>query len=183
MRPRGPRAAEKSRQALGVFQARGAPQPPLSACNRHCKVSAGVDVFDFATFQDVEALHVPAKAVMKEKSGQKTAIIVGMLVTECSITESKLIECCSGAGVGGVATAARLAKAGFKVTVFEKNDFTGGRCSLIHHDGYVSPPLLVLRSATDPTTSVSTKALLSSSSLTSFAKPSMIWIPPWKPKT
>lgn len=33
--------------------------------------------------------------------------------------------------------AVRLAKAGFKVTVFEKNDFTGGRCSLIHHKGYV----------------------------------------------
>lgn len=43
-----------------------------------------------------------------------------------------------GAGVGGVATAARLAKAGLKVTVIEKNDFTGGRCSLIHRDGYVS---------------------------------------------
>lgn len=55
---------------------------------------------------------------MTEKIGQKTAIVVG-------------------AGVGGVATAARLAKAGFKVTVFEKNDFTGGRCSLIHHGGYV----------------------------------------------
>ncbi len=55
---------------------------------------------------------------MTKKTGQKTAIVVG-------------------AGVGGVATAARLAKAGFKVTVFEKNDFTGGRCSLIHHDGYV----------------------------------------------
>ncbi|KAJ8606074.1 hypothetical protein MRB53_041229 [Persea americana] len=41
-----------------------------------------------------------------------------------------------GAGVGGVATAARLAKAGFDVTVVEKNDFSGGRCSLIHHDGY-----------------------------------------------
>ena len=39
--------------------------------------------------------------------------------------------------MGGVVTAARLAKAGFKVTVFEKNSFTGGRCSLIHHDGYV----------------------------------------------
>lgn len=49
---------------------------------------------------------------------QKTAIVVG-------------------AGAGGIATAARLAKAGFKVTVLEKNDFTGGRCSLIHHDGYV----------------------------------------------
>jgi phytoene desaturase (3,4-didehydrolycopene-forming) len=42
-----------------------------------------------------------------------------------------------GAGAGGIATAARLAAAGFKVTVLEKNDFTGGRCSLIHHDGYV----------------------------------------------
>ena len=29
-------------------------------------------------------------------------------------------------------------KAGFKVTVIEKNDFAGGRCSLIHQDGYVS---------------------------------------------
>lgn len=42
-----------------------------------------------------------------------------------------------GAGVGGVATAARLAAAGWKVTVVEKNDFTGGRCSLIRDDGYV----------------------------------------------
>ncbi|KAH7254833.1 hypothetical protein B0J15DRAFT_446854 [Fusarium solani] len=52
-----------------------------------------------------------------------------------------------GAGVGGVATAARLAKAGFKVAVLEKNDFTGGRCSLINHDGYrfdQGPSLLLL---------------------------------------
>ncbi|ORY05471.1 hypothetical protein BCR34DRAFT_571923 [Clohesyomyces aquaticus] len=52
-----------------------------------------------------------------------------------------------GAGVGGVATAARLAKAGFDVTVVEKNDFTGGRCSLIHRDGYrfdQGPSLLLL---------------------------------------
>lgn len=42
-----------------------------------------------------------------------------------------------GAGVGGVATAARLAAAGWHVTVVEKNDFTGGRCSLINKDGYV----------------------------------------------
>lgn len=52
-----------------------------------------------------------------------------------------------GAGTGGVATAARLAKAGFQVTVFEKNDFTGGRCSLLHHGGYrfdQGPSLLLL---------------------------------------
>jgi phytoene desaturase (3,4-didehydrolycopene-forming) len=41
-----------------------------------------------------------------------------------------------GAGVGGTATAARLAREGFRVTVVEKNDFSGGRCSLIRHDGY-----------------------------------------------
>ncbi|KAF1958611.1 phytoene desaturase [Byssothecium circinans] len=52
-----------------------------------------------------------------------------------------------GAGVGGVATAARLAAAGLKVTVVEKNNFTGGRCSLIHRDGYrfdQGPSLLLL---------------------------------------
>jgi phytoene desaturase (3,4-didehydrolycopene-forming) len=43
-----------------------------------------------------------------------------------------------GAGVGGVATAARLAKKqGYRVTVLEKNEFSGGRCSLIHTpEGY-----------------------------------------------
>ncbi|KAI0173978.1 hypothetical protein BJ166DRAFT_586815 [Pestalotiopsis sp. NC0098] len=52
-----------------------------------------------------------------------------------------------GAGAGGIATAARLAKAGFDVTVLEKNSFTGGRCSLIHHEGYrfdQGPSLLLL---------------------------------------
>lgn len=37
-----------------------------------------------------------------------------------------------GAGTGGIATAARLAKAGYRVTVLEKNDFVGGRCSLMY---------------------------------------------------
>lgn len=41
-----------------------------------------------------------------------------------------------GAGVGGLATAARLSKAGLDVTVVEKNDFSGGRCSLIEKDGF-----------------------------------------------
>lgn len=62
------------------------------------------------------------------KAGQKTAIVIG-------------------AGVGGVSTAARLATAGFKVVVLEKNNFTGGRCSLLHHEGYrfdQGPSLLLL---------------------------------------
>ena len=53
----------------------------------------------------------------------------------------------SGAGVGGVSTAARLARAGFQVTVLEKNNFTGGRCSLLHADGHrfdQGPSLLLL---------------------------------------
>jgi phytoene desaturase (3,4-didehydrolycopene-forming) len=46
-----------------------------------------------------------------------------------------------------VATAGRLAKAGFSVTILEKNSFTGGRCSIIEHDGYrfdQGPSLLLL---------------------------------------
>ncbi|CAL3968104.1 unnamed protein product [Diplocarpon coronariae] len=52
-----------------------------------------------------------------------------------------------GAGVGGIATAARLARAGYSVSVLEKNNFTGGRCSLITHSGYrfdQGPSLLLL---------------------------------------
>ncbi|KAG0147735.1 hypothetical protein CROQUDRAFT_655727 [Cronartium quercuum f. sp. fusiforme G11] len=41
-----------------------------------------------------------------------------------------------GTGVGGLATAARLARAGLDVTVVEKNGFSGGRCSLIEKDGF-----------------------------------------------
>ncbi|KZV73710.1 phytoene desaturase [Peniophora sp. CONT] len=52
-----------------------------------------------------------------------------------------------GAGVGGVALATRLAKAGYKVDVYEKNDFIGGRCSLIFDGEYrfdQGPSLLLL---------------------------------------
>ncbi|KAJ6104420.1 Phytoene desaturase [Penicillium sp. IBT 18751x] len=52
-----------------------------------------------------------------------------------------------GAGAGGIATAARLSKAGYKVTVVEKNGFVGGRCSLIHHEDYrfdQGPSLLLM---------------------------------------
>lgn len=41
-----------------------------------------------------------------------------------------------GSGVGGTALAARLAQEGFKVTVYEKNSFSGGRLSLIHKNGH-----------------------------------------------
>ncbi|KAJ6103336.1 Phytoene desaturase [Penicillium sp. IBT 16267x] len=43
-----------------------------------------------------------------------------------------------GAGVGGIATAARLAKAGLQVSVYEKNDYYGGKCSNIVHNGYLN---------------------------------------------
>lgn len=45
-----------------------------------------------------------------------------------------------GAGGGGIATAARLAKAGYQVTVVEKNDFIGGRCSLLYSSPSQSLP-------------------------------------------
>lgn len=41
-----------------------------------------------------------------------------------------------GAGIGGTATAARLAKNGFDVKVYEKNDFSGGRLSLLYKNGH-----------------------------------------------
>ncbi|RAH65672.1 phytoene desaturase family protein [Aspergillus aculeatinus CBS 121060] len=53
-----------------------------------------------------------------------------------------------GAGTGGIATAARLARDGFRVTVLEQHDFLGGRCSLQHRDGYrfdQGPSLLLMR--------------------------------------
>ncbi|TKA26041.1 Phytoene desaturase [Salinomyces thailandicus] len=54
-----------------------------------------------------------------------------------------------GAGIGGTSTAARLAHAGFDVTVLEKNTFTGGRCSLLHSPDHAyrfdqGPSLLLL---------------------------------------
>lgn len=42
-----------------------------------------------------------------------------------------------GAGIGGLATAAMLGKKGFDVTVFEKNEQPGGRCSVFEKDGFV----------------------------------------------
>ena len=52
-----------------------------------------------------------------------------------------------GAGIGGIATAARLAKNGFQVTVIEKNDKPGGRCNQIVKDGHrfdIGPTLFLM---------------------------------------
>jgi phytoene dehydrogenase-like protein len=52
-----------------------------------------------------------------------------------------------GAGMGGLAAATRLAKAGFKVRVFEAGPQPGGKCRTINIDGYsfdTGPSLLTL---------------------------------------
>jgi cation diffusion facilitator CzcD-associated flavoprotein CzcO len=107
---------------------------------------------------------------MTDKQLQRTAVIIG---TPKNHRVDFLDLTYIGAGVGGVATAARLAKAGFKVTVLEKNDFTGGRCSLIHHNGYVRDTRLHVCSTYltyySPN-SVSTKGLPFYFSLTFFPK-------------
>lgn len=41
-----------------------------------------------------------------------------------------------GSGVGGIATAANLAKRGYEVTIFEKNAFPGGRCGSYEKEGH-----------------------------------------------
>ena len=52
-----------------------------------------------------------------------------------------------GAGIGGIATAARLAKNGYEVTVLEKNETPGGRCNQIRRDGHrfdIGPTLFLM---------------------------------------
>jgi phytoene desaturase len=41
-----------------------------------------------------------------------------------------------GGGIGGLSTACYLAKAGYSVSVYEKNDHVGGRASLMQKEGY-----------------------------------------------
>lgn len=52
-----------------------------------------------------------------------------------------------GAGLGGIATAARLARQGFEVTVIEKNAKPGGRCDQLVLDGHrfdIGPTLFLM---------------------------------------
>ena len=52
-----------------------------------------------------------------------------------------------GAGIGGIATAGRLARNGYSVTVLEKNSTPGGRCNQIIQDGHrfdIGPTLFLM---------------------------------------
>ena len=52
-----------------------------------------------------------------------------------------------GAGIGGIAAAARLARSGYQVTIVEKNDTPGGRCNQYTRDGHrfdVGPTLFLM---------------------------------------
>ena len=59
----------------------------------------------------------------------------------------KLSAIVIGAGIGGIATAGRLARHGYEVTVVEKNAHGGGRCDQIVKDGHrfdVGPTLFLM---------------------------------------
>ena len=59
-----------------------------------------------------------------------------------------------GAGIGGLAVAARLAHAGWKVTVFEKQDKPGGRVGSVVHQGFhfdTGPTLYLMPEVFDQT--------------------------------
>ena len=63
------------------------------------------------------------------------------------VTDSPKKVIVIGAGMGGLATAARLAKRGHKVTIFEATDSVGGKCRTEWIDGFafdVGPSLLTL---------------------------------------
>lgn len=60
-----------------------------------------------------------------------------------------------GSGVGGLALAIRLAKSGYKVTIFEQNNYPGGKLSELHLNGFrfdKGPSLLTMPSLIDELT-------------------------------
>ncbi len=62
-----------------------------------------------------------------------------------------------GAGIGGLALSIRLANQGFKVTVFEKNSYPGGKLSELKIDGYrfdKGPSLFTMPSLIDELTNL-----------------------------
>ena len=62
-----------------------------------------------------------------------------------------------GAGIGGLALSIRLAHQGFKVTVFEKNSYPGGKLSELKRDGFrfdKGPSLLTMPSLIDELTNL-----------------------------
>ena len=57
-----------------------------------------------------------------------------------------------GAGLGGLSTALRLAGAGRKVTILERESFPGGRCGILNKGGYAfdtGPTVLTMPSLID----------------------------------
>ncbi len=59
-----------------------------------------------------------------------------------------------GAGIGGIATAGRLVRQGYEVTVVEKNSHAGGRCDQIVKDGHrfdVGPTLFLMPDVVEET--------------------------------
>src|SRR5512133_931415 len=59
-----------------------------------------------------------------------------------------------GSGIGGIATAARLAKNGYDVTVLEKESSPGGRCGQVIRDGHrfdIGPTLFLMPEIWDET--------------------------------
>lgn len=64
------------------------------------------------------------------------------------MTDSKKHVIVVGAGIGGLATALRLDRAGFRVTILEKQAIPGGRSSVIEEGGYrvdTGPTILVMK--------------------------------------
>jgi phytoene desaturase len=50
--------------------------------------------------------------------------------------ENKKTAVIIGAGIGGITTSIYLAKNGYDVSIYEKNNFAGGRCGQLMHDGH-----------------------------------------------